>query len=183
MAPLTKYWADLYTMLPTIHKRPLTIMDSQTTMLTAVIAIQLYSAADEVRSLLADNDSIGHFQTLSTNAVSVISTLLTVACRVRLRRIRCSLERVEQSLQPSAAMVNDVARVTGYHWPVEYCNRAWLTVAVTAFGFLKYGQLMESNVGGNAYKTAVVALIRTVSVAGNYYVTVMFVDQVVLAKR
>lgn len=157
-------------------------MDGQTAILTAVIVVQLYSTADEVRSLLADNDSVGHLQTLSTNAVSVISTSLTVACGVRLRRIRCSLERVEQSLQLSAA-VNNVARVTSCRWPVEYRNRAWLAVAVTAFGYLKYGQLMESKFAENAYKTAAVALLSTVSVAGNCYVTVMFVDYVELAKR
>lgn len=157
-------------------------MDGHTAILTAFVVVQLYSAADEIRSMLTDDETVGHLQTLSANTVSVISTSLTVACGVRLRRVRGSLERIERSLQLPAP-VDDVAGLAGCHWPVEYRNRAWLTAAVTAFGCLKYGQLTESKFSGNAYRTATVALLSTVSVAGKYYVTVMFVDHVELAKR
>lgn len=162
-------------------------MDGQAAILTAAIAVQLYSATDEVRSLLAD-DTVGHLQTLSMNAVSVISTLLTVVRTVRLRRIRRSMRRVERSLQAPPA-TDGFPGTDGRHWPAEYRSRACLAVAVTVFGYLKYGQLMFESAagggggGGNAYTTAAVALLRTVSVAGNYYVTVMFVDHVILAKR
>lgn len=155
------------------------VMDCRTALLSAAVAVQLFSAVDEVRTLLADEKAVGHMQTLLTNVVSVVSTVLTVACGDRLRRVRRSLDRVEQSVRPVRDAV-DAADGRSR-------TRAWLAAAVVAFGYLKYGQLTVSDsgraVGENAYANAAVASLRTISVAGNYYVTAIFVDHVTSARR
>jgi len=151
-------------------------MDGRTALLSAIVAVQLLSAAYEVRSLLADGKTAGHIQTLLTNAVSMFSTLSTTVCGVRLRRVRRSLYGVERELRTPGDQM--VAGADGRR------TRAWLLAAVAGYGYLKYGQLMELADGGaNVWTTAAVALLRSVSAAGNYYVTVIFVDHVFLAKR
>lgn len=151
-------------------------MDRHATLLLAVMAVQLYSATDEVWSMLADmDDATSHLQTMSTNAVGVLSTVLTAMCSVRLRRVRGSLDRVERTLQPGP--------VDGHDWPTERRARAWLVAAVAAFGYLKYAQLIESDDDKRSFTAAGKALLRTMSAAGNYYVSVMFIDHVLLAKR
>lgn len=162
-------------------------MDGHIAFLLAAVVVQLFLAADEVRSLVSADDTIGHLHTLSTDVIGLISTLLTAVYGHRLRRIRRSLRRVERSLQVDIGGGGgggvDVADGAGRSVPV-YCNRAWLAAAVAAFGYLKFSQLMQSNGGEQgAYVTAAVALICTVSMAGNYYVIVMFVDHVLLTKR
>lgn len=157
-------------------------MDGRTALLSAAVAVQLFSAVDEVRTLLADENAVGHMQTLLTNAVSVVSTVLTAACGDRLRRVRGSMDSVEQSVRPARRDAADGrSRGRGRR------TRAWLAVAVVAFGYLKYGQLSASNgdraVGETAYADAAVASLRTVSVAGNYYATAVFVDHVTSARR
>lgn len=152
-------------------------MDGNTALLCVVIVVQLYTAVAEVRSLLAaDGDDITHLDTLSRNAIDVISTLLTAAYGTRLRKLRRSLRNVERTLRHGGVGV-------GSRWPAELRTRAWLTGAAVLFGYLKYGQLTESGVGDSASGRAAEALLRTVSTAGNYYVTVMFVDYVLLARR
>lgn len=154
-------------------------MDGNTALLCVVIAVQLYTAVAEVRSLLAaDGDYITHLDTLSRNAIDVISTLLTAAYGTRLRKLRRSLRGVERTLRHGGFGVG-----VGGRWPAELRTRAWLTGAAVLFGYLKYGQLTESGVGVSASGRAAEALLRTVSTAGNYYVTVMFVDCVLLARR
>lgn len=159
-------------------------MDGHVVLLCIAISVQVYLAADEVTSVLDDKDVVGHLHTLSTNAINVISTTVTALCTVRLRRIRHSLERVERSLQMVAV---DHRRHRGCdrpRWPVNYRIRALLTLAVTVFGYLKYGQLrMQVDQEKNAYATVAVALLCTTSMTGNYYVTVMFVEYVFFAKR
>lgn len=156
-------------------------MDGNTALLCVVIAVQLYTAVAEVRSLLAaDGDDISHLDTLSRNAIDVISTSLTAACGARLRKLRRSLHSVERTLRHGGFGV-DVGG--GGRWPAELRTRAWLTGAAVLFGYLKYGQLTESGVGHSASGRATEALLRTVSTAGNYYVTVMFIDHVLLARR
>lgn len=151
-----------------------------------VIAVQLYSAFDEIRSLLDDEDTAVHLQTLSTNAIGVGSTLLTALHGARLRRIRCTLHRVERSLHGTATVADD--DISGHGgaggWTYGYHARAWLTLAVAAYSYLKYCQLTVSGgYGKSAYVTAAVTLLRTVSMAGHYYVTVMYVGHVFLVKR
>lgn len=159
------------------------LMNDHVTLFIAVIAVQLYSAFDEIRSLLVDEELAVHLQTLSTNAIGVCSTLLTVVHNVRLRRIRCTLDRVERSLQGTATVADD--RINGHSgtvpWTCGYHAKAWLALAVAAYGYLKYCQLTVS--GKSAYVTAAVTLLRTVSMAGHYYVTVMYVCHVFLVKR
>lgn len=159
-----------------------TVMDLRTASLSAVIAVQLLSAADEVRSLLTDDKAVGHMQTLLTNAVNVINGLLTAAYSARLRCVRRSLNRVEQYVQQQQQQQQLLRNTADERWHVRYRTAAWLMTAVTAFSYLKYGQLVELD-GGDAFVTAAVALLRTASAAGNYYVTVIFVDHVLLAKR
>lgn len=168
-------------------------MDGHVAFLLAAVAVQLFLAADEVRSLMLADDAMGHLHTLSTDVIGVISTLLTAVYSHRLRRVRHSLRRVERSLQidfggGGVIGIRDGGGGGGGCWSVPvYCNRAWLAAAVTAFGYLKYGQLMQSDdVGGGeqgVYATVASAVLCTVSMAGNYYVIVMFVDHVLLMKR
>lgn len=163
-------------------------MDGHTVFLLAIIAVQLYSVANEIRSLMDSDDASGYFQTLSTNGINVICTSLTAMYATRLHRIRHSLSRIERSLQNTVVDVrnnNDNVEDSpdGARWPVRYQTRAWLMLAAAVFGYLKYGQLMESGSGNNAYATAITALLQTVSMFGNYYVTVMFVDYVSFARR
>lgn len=153
-------------------------MDVHVVLLFAIIFVQLYSIIDEIRSLLINQNVTNHLLALSTNLISLISTILTAVCSYRLRRIRKSLWRVEQSLQ----IAINKHKVNGC-WSFEYRARAWLTVAVLVFGYLKYGQLLEFNGEDQRYATIAVTLLRTISMAGNYYVTLMFVDHVFLAKR
>lgn len=164
-------------------------MDGHSALLWAAIAVQLYSAVDEVRSLLLmgtdgggggggddddDDDVASHLQTLSTNTISAISTLLTVVRGAQLRRTRQSLDRIERSLRTVGATGTGGRRHV----------RVWSALAVAAFGYLKYGQLTETRgTAGKPYASVVAALVCTVSAAGNYYVTVMFVDHVILANR
>lgn len=156
-------------------------MDGHVALLLAAVVVQLFLAADEVRSLVSADDAIGHLHTLSTDVTGVISTLLTAAYGHRLRRVRHSLRRVERSLQIDIGSGGGCGG--GGSVPV-YRNRAWLAAAVAAFGYLKFGQLMQSNGGEQgAFATAVTALLCTASMAGNYYVIVMFVDHVLLTKR
>lgn len=156
-------------------------MDGHVMLLCIVIVAQIYLATDEVKSLLDDKDVVGHLHTLSTNAISVISTSLTALCTARLRLIRHSLERVEKSLQMVTVYHNHRGRP---RWTINFRVRGCLIIAVAMFGYLKYGQLqMQSGQEKNAYTTVVVAVLCTTSMAGNYYVTVMFVEHVFFAKR
>ncbi|XP_060846613.1 uncharacterized protein LOC132926283 [Rhopalosiphum padi] len=154
--------------------------------LFAIIAVQFYLAFDEVRSMWMDDDNAGDgnsLHTVSTNAIGAISMLLTVAFGVRLRHVQHSLSRVERSLQVANNQNGECAGVvaTG-RWSIEYRTRAWLALAVVVFGYLKYGLLMEYG-RKNAIASAVVALLSTISIVGNYYVTLVFVDHVFFAKR
>ncbi|VVC36516.1 Hypothetical protein CINCED_3A008827 [Cinara cedri] len=159
-------------------------MNDHVAFLTAVIAVQLYSAFDEIRSLLVDEELAVHLQTLSANAIGVISTLLTAVYSARLRRIRCTLDRVERSLQQTVAVDGGNDNDGAVSWPFGYRARASLALAIVTFGYLKYGQLAASSgVDASAYVTVAVTLLRTVSMAGHYYVTVMFVGHVYLVKR
>lgn len=160
-------------------------MDGHTTFLLTIIAVQFYLTTEEIRSLMANGDASGHLQTLSTNAINVISTSLTAMYSTRLRRIRHSFGRIDRSLQITVVDDHHIHGdwPDGKRWAVRYQPRAWLMLATIVFGYLKYGQLVESDSDNNAYALAITALLQTLSMTGNYYVTVMFLDHVSFAKR
>lgn len=104
-------------------------------------------------------------------------------CSTRLRGIRNSLGRVERSLQTSVAICD--CHSCDSVWS-EKGNRTWLALAIIVFGYLKHGQLVAMNRYGyseDSYAEVASAVLRTGSIAGNYYVTIMFMDHVFLAKR
>ncbi|KAF0771009.1 Gustatory receptor [Aphis craccivora] len=152
-------------------------------LLYAVIVVQMYLMFDEVRSMYVYNDGTSNsMHTLLTNAIGAISTLLTAVFKVRLRHIQHSLSRLERSLQAKGDGGECVGVVTSGHWSIEYRTRVWLALAVVLFGYLKYGMLMEDG-RKDVSASVVVALLNTISIAGNYYVTLLFVDHVFFAKR
>lgn len=159
-------------------------MNGHTVLLFAIIAVQLYLAFDEVRSMWDGNDRTHHLHMLSTNMIGAISIFLTALYSVRLRQIQHSLSRVEWSLHVKddhyRGQCDDVVAVG--HWSIEYRTRGWLALAVVVFGYLKYGLLMEYG-RKSMHVSAFMALLSTISLAGNYYVTLMFVDHVFFAKR
>jgi len=159
-------------------------MNGHTVLLFTIIAVQLYLAFDEVRSMWFEDDGTNHLHTLSTNMIGAISIFLTALCSVRLRHVQHSLSRVERSLHvKDNHNLNQLDNVVAVgHWSIEYRTRGWLALAIVVFGYLKYGLLMEHR-RKSTYESAVVALLSTISLAGNYYVTLMFVDHVFFAKR
>ncbi|XP_025191200.1 uncharacterized protein LOC112591573 [Melanaphis sacchari] len=163
-------------------------MVRRTVLLLAIIAVQSYLAFEEVRSIWFDDDYDHHYSasmnSLSMNAINAISTLLTVVFGVRLRRIQHSLSRMERSLQTKGDADGGqcVDVVTSGFRSIEYRAPAWLALAVVVFGYLKYGMLMKHG-RKTAFRSATVALLSTISIAGNYYVTLKFVDHVYFAKR
>lgn len=157
-------------------------MNFQTVLLLAIIPVQLYLVFDEVQLMWVDDDRTIHLHSVSTDMIGAISILLTAMCSVRLRHIQHSLSRVQRSLQIKVDNRGQQADVVAVgHWSIKYRTRGWLVPAVIMFGYLKYGWLMEH--GEKTAQSGIVALLSTISLAGNYYVTLMFVDHVFFAKR
>ncbi|KAL5238124.1 hypothetical protein ACI65C_005534 [Semiaphis heraclei] len=158
-------------------------MNSHTVILFAIIAVQLYLTFDEVWLMWVNDDGTNHVHTLSTNMIGAISIFLTAVYTTRLRQVQHSLSHVEQSLQIKSDNIGqrtDVVEVG--QWSIEYRTRVWLTLAAVMYGYLKYGMLMKLG-RKTARASALLALLSTISLAGNYYVTLMFVDHVFFAKR
>jgi len=129
-----------------------------------------------------DNGGTKHLHFVSTNIIGAVSILLTAMCGVQLRHIQHSLSRVQRSLQIKVNNRDQHADVVAVgHWSIEYRTRGWLVLVVVVFGYLKYGVLMDH--GKSVQLSAVLALLSTISLAGNCYVMLMFVDHVFFAKR
>lgn len=158
-------------------------MNGSTVLLFAIMSVQLYMTFDQVLLLMAADSWNSHIHLLSTNIVGSISALVTAVYTARLRHIQHSLSHVEQSLQikdDNRGQRTDVV-VVG-QWSIGYRTRGLLALAVIVYNYLMYSMMVEY-AQQTARQSALLTLLCTISLTGNYYVTFMFVDHVFYAKR